>query len=224
MTASPQRKFVSTPSTCWRLEGLHARLDAGGLLGEVDVAAPARGLGKLTVRDVAVAGWLLGIGVEAESNDAYVRGNDLVVTYRETAERPFSVQIYWRVGAVRHDEALVLDATVSIQTRQWEAYPRVTATSSLAHSECIAFDDSAILFRPADRPWSYAEFSRSGDFILQPAADRDGSAWQFGEQFMERGVIRRLFLRGALVPRANDQAALERLRTALAAEQPPLTA
>ena len=41
---------------------------------------------------------------------------------------------------------------------------------------------------------------------------------------MERGVIRRLCLRGALIPRASDQAAVERLRAAFVAEQPPLTA
>jgi hypothetical protein len=41
---------------------------------------------------------------------------------------------------------------------------------------------------------------------------------------MERGVIRRLRVRAALVPRTGDLASLNLLRAALQAEQPPLTA
>jgi hypothetical protein len=48
--------------------------------------------------------------------------------------------------------------------------------------------------------------------------------WRFTGEFMERGVIRRLRLRAALVPREGDVETLRRMQAALAVEQPPLTA
>jgi hypothetical protein len=224
MTASSQRELSSKSSTCWRLDGTQARLDAGDLQGVIDVAAPMGGLSQLKLRGEVVEGWLLGIAIDAEPSEAYVRGNDLVVAYRETPKQPFSVQVYWRVAGGHREGAVIIDATVSIQTRQWEAYPRVMVTSSLRSSQRRAIGDSAILWRPQQLPWSYAEVSRPGDFVTDQSDEGDQSSWRFGEQFMERGVIRRLCLRGAFIPRTNDQAVAKQLRAELAVEQPPLTA
>jgi hypothetical protein len=224
MTASSQRELSSKPSICWRLNGTQARLEARDFQGAIDVAAPTCGLAHLKLRGQVITGWLLGVAIDAEPSDAYVRGNDLVVAYRETHTQPFSVQVSWRAADGPREGAVIVDATVSIQTRQWEAYPRVTVTSSLPGSQRVMLADSATLWRPLQLPWSYAEFSRPGDFTPDQIAEGDQSSWRFGEQFMERGVIRQLCLRGALISRTNDQAVAQRLRAELAVEQPPLTA
>lgn len=214
----------------WRLEGSRAILESDAIQAAVDVARPHLGLTELRLRGVSIEGWILGVDVAAPAppGDIYVRGGDLVVSYQESEDRPFSVQIYWSLGeSAPVPEALVIDGTVSIQTRQWEAYPRVSVTSHLAGAERIAIDAAATVVRPAGVAWSYIEVVPAEDFV-QVAPSVDGSAvssgWIYDGHFMERGVIRRLRVRGALVPRGDDLETAVRLRTHLLAEQPPLTA
>jgi hypothetical protein len=165
----------------------------------------------------------LGVLIDAVPSDAYSRGRDLIVAYQETRERPFSVQVYWSValaahGSVRSGGAVAIDAMVSIQTRQWATYPSVTVTSVLEGCTALTIGDGAHLWRPAGADWSYAEATGHGDFT------RHGGMWKFENHFMERGVIRRLRVRGAILPRADDASAAESLQAALDAERPPLSA
>jgi hypothetical protein len=216
-------------TTTWRLDGAVARLDHGSLRAVVDVTAPNRGLHELVFRDKPLEGWLLGVDVDARPDDAYARGRDLVATYRETPARPFTIQVYWSAWADSQGVGeAVLDVTVSIQTRQWEAYPRVLAASMLASCELTAVDAGAILWRLPEADWTYAECSPPGDLALRETAPEPNGAhasdWVFSDQFMERGVIRRLRVRGAFLPRQADRAAVVALRDALATERPPLTA
>jgi hypothetical protein len=224
-TASTQQAAIF-----WRLDGSQAFLHCDALQASVDVTRARRGLAELRFRGAPIEGWLLGVDVEAPAppSDAYVRGGDLVVAYPESADRPFSVQIYWSLGqGTPLTESLVLDGTVSIQTRQWEAYPRVTVTSQIAGAERISLDAAATVVRPAGVEWSYIEVVPAEDFAQVTPSDggpASSSGWIYDGHFMERGVIRRLRIRGAIVPRANDLEAAVRLRTHLLAEQPPLTA
>jgi hypothetical protein len=224
-TASTQQA-----ATYWRLDGSQAFLDCDAIQASVDVGRPRRGLAELRLRGTPTEGWLLGVDVDAPAlpSDAYVRGGDLVVAYQESADRPFSVQIYWSIGQMTLlGGALVLDGAVSIQTRQWEAYPRVTVSSHIAGAERIALDAAATVMRPAGVEWSYVEVVPAEDFV-QVTPNVDGPAvstgWIYDGHFMERGVIRRLRVRGAFVPRVDDLEAAVRLRTHWLAEQPPLTA
>jgi hypothetical protein len=225
MTASTQQA-----TTVWRLDGSRAFLEHEAFQGSVDIERAQRGLTELRYRGAPIEGWFLGVDVEAPAppSDAYVRAGDLVVAYPESADRPFSVQIYWSIGqSTPLPDALVFDATVSIQTRQWEAYPRVTVTSQLAKAEPIALDAAATVIRPAGVEWSYVEVVPAEDFVQMPLKSAEPTApggWIYDGHFMERGVIRRLRVRGALVPRKDDLEAAVRLRTQLLAEQPPLTA
>ncbi len=207
----------------WSLAGTRATLIHCGVNATVDVATPSRGLTQINWNGASLAGHLLGVdaGIAASPDDAYVRGADLVVVYRETAERPYTVQVYWSAGGVTADRGPILDATISIQTRQWEAYPRVRVTSELGGAGKIEIEESVLIRRPSAAAWTYVEVAPALDFQLDAA---DSLAWQFRDHFMERGVIRRLRVRGALVPREDDQAAARHLLDGLLTEPPPLTA
>jgi hypothetical protein len=217
---------TSTPTTTWTFDGRCAELACGPLQGAVDVAVPRGGLAALKFNGDSLSGSLLAVDLDGEASDAYVRGEDLVVTYRETPERPYSVQVYWSAAAGEGGE-LILDATVSIQTRAWEAYPRVTVTSKLAGAEADpGVEEGIALLRPPGVDWTYAETALPEDFVL---VDRGRSAggtnvWTFADQFMERGVIRRRRVRGAFLPRGADLASAQRVAVAFRADEPPLTA
>lgn len=221
MTATP-----GNSNSPWTLEGTRATLAHCGLNALVDVAAPSRGLAQLSWNGAALGGHLLGVdaGIAAPPDDAYVRGADLVVVYRETTERPYTVQVYWSAGGEADRGEPILDATISIQTRQWEAYPRVSVTSALGGADAEALDDSALIRRSPGADWSYVEVAPPLDFRLDASGDAGGMVWRFSDHFMERGVIRRLRVRGAVVPRKGDEAAARRLQAALLADAPPLTA
>jgi hypothetical protein len=226
----------SRPSNdSWFLQGSQAKLACGPLLAEVDVERPTRGLHNLRLSVEAIEGWLMGVNAAAETaaadepwqpTDVYTRGNDLVATYREPLGQPFNLQIYWRVLTPKNRQSAALESIVSIQTREWEAHPHVTLTSALAvHSARL--ENGGVIFR-SHHDWAYVEATPPGDFTPSAceskAANLHAAAWTYGNHFMERGVIRRLRLRGAIVPIAEAEDSIEQLSADLIAEPPPLTA
>ena len=222
---------------CWQLDGTRAVLHTGGVRGMVDLARPMRGLAALIINDIAVEGGILGVGVEPDAGiaergdalwqpaDAYVRGADLVVAYREPLEVSYNVEVYWRIAAATAAFPLAVDAIVSVQTPLWEAHPAVTVSSDLFGRPATAVGSGLAI--AGDNGWSYIEATRPGDFAVaapnKTASSTPGACWRFGRHFMEKGVIRRLQLRGAIVPHGTEQASVEQLRLALMAEEPPLT-
>src|SRR5687768_7420209 len=86
-------------AACWRLEGTQAQLTADDLQGSIDVVHPNLGLNNLRVAGNAIAGWTLAVDIESpadpngakawQPHEAYVRGNDLIVAYREPLGQPF---------------------------------------------------------------------------------------------------------------------------------------
>jgi hypothetical protein len=237
----------SDRSVCWTLEGTTARLQYAGLSGALELVEPWGGLHQLSYLGLTLRGWLLGVAAEATGDagdpltlptrpwtpsDSYVRGCDLVALYGETAERPFSLQVYWRVHEPAGGEDLTIDAIVSVQTRAWEAFPEVCVSSALTTEAVeIVRSDARVIgaaLRPEGASWSYVETSPPGDFVASQVEVVEGDmrriAWRFGRQFMERGVIRRLRLRAAFVPRQRDEERVKRLQAELASEEPPLTA
>jgi hypothetical protein len=223
-------------SDCWFLQGTKAKVVCGTIQAEIDVEWPTRGLNNLRLSNEALDGWLMAIDaanadVVGESSDpwrptdVYARGSDLVVTYRERLGQAFQLQVYWRVLARRGVESSALEAIVSIQTREWEAYPAITLNSALDASRADLHHGGVRFLSRAD--WGYVEASAEGDFepaiVALPSGLRQ-AAWRYGKRFMERGVIRRLRLRGAIVTAENTGDSIEQLKADLAAEPPPLTA
>jgi hypothetical protein len=223
---------------CWRLDGTGAELIAGSFGARIDLERPSHGLRNVRIKGSSCGWQLLQIGLVAAGKtvipddapwqpaDIYVRGCDLVASYREPLGQPFNVQLYWRIIEGGAEEMLVVEIIVSVQTPLWEAYPCVTIGSEVHGGEIVEVDD-LLVFSPAGN-WSYVELPYPGDFALpqaNPAASgASGLRWRFGPQFMERGVIRRLRLRGAIAPRDHAFTAAKQLRLSLLEEPPPLTA
>lgn len=230
------RSANASRSDFWDLDGKRAVLHTGRLRGMVDLTQPLRGLTAILVDGQAQSGWLMGVDVASaetrgvskdqpwEIADVYIRGRDLVATYREPLEQPFNLQLYWRVVDAL-DGAAAIDLICSLQTPLWESHPSVTVCSSMFNAPAAVAGDS--LTNSNDGPLTYLEVTRRGDF--EPSAAKGqgefpGAYWRFGPQFMEKGVIRRLQLRGAFVSSDVATSAAAQLASELAAEEPALTA
>lgn len=224
----------------WSLEGTTAKLVGGALHAEVDLARPQLGLHHLRLPGKPQApGHLLGVwprgheptaiganAITLHPEEPYVRGRDLVVMYREPCGEPFWLQLYLRLLPEENRQAAAIETIVSVQTRLWEAYPSIVVTSALQAPEAV-IRDQYVVYR-TDRDWSYVEATPPGDFKLaehvMTSGDLNSAPWRFDKCFMERGVIRRLRLRAAIVPSQEDEHAGSRLVEALISDDPPLTA
>lgn len=186
---------------------------------------------------------------DARVIEGYTRGSDLVVNYPENQSQPYSLEAYWRVSIPQRDHVQI-DAIVSLQTSLLECYPTAQAVTSLAAGEAwfvpsggskarllanelnaeqtITSDDFAgILLRSADGLWSYLEGTQASDLgTWQADWDKSGK-WTLkrflGGDFQEKGVIRRLRVRGIFLPQEGDIENAPRLLSEFANSPPPLT-
>lgn len=212
----------------WNFAHSSARLALAQLTGEVTIANPALGLGNLTWNGAPVAGHVLGASActTTTRQDAYARASDLVAVYAETEPETFSWQVYWRAAAPESGVVLV-DVILSYQTPLLESFPRVATHTVLPAGEVenLSGECDCVILRPTDCDWSYAEMTHPKDrgTLQTLAAGEVQLVRELGGQFLEKGVIRRLRLRGAFLPRNNDRALTQRFGEQLAAETPPLT-
>lgn len=239
----------------WSLQGNVGRLAYGPLSGDVDTTRPNSGLSVLEFDSDHRLGLLLGViqipcdqwlsqddtkrGDEAKSwplplAETYVRGNDLVATYRASDNSPYSSQLYWRKATLDGVEGVVasISLLVSLQTQLLDTRPQISVVSLLSAKEtlCIDVDDHAnpeinqvlpgennftagkvrcVLRRLVAPRLSYAEIMQSADYFAMraegPNAEGDYiTEWALFADFLEKGVIRRARVHAALLPREND--------------------
>jgi len=232
------KTIINANIDCWQLHGNRAELTIGDFKAAIDVERPGHGLHDLTLRGARYDWQLLRIGVAApaqpvsafdatwQASDVYVRGRDVIATYREPLGQPFNVQIYWRMIEGRSAVRLVVETIISVHTPTWEAYPGIGVHSSPPAGDVSATEGDVHIFR-SDADWGYVELPYPGDFTLAgenlPNDNLREFRWRFGPQFMERGVIRRLRIRGAILPRDEMVSAAKELRSDFLTEKLPLT-
>lgn len=185
--------------------------------------------------------------------DAYVRGDDLVATFEQSPRRVFKSQIYWRASRPQAEVAVAIDLLISVETALWDSTPVVHTISEIPACEClrlctgdtvkyepVSLEHDSIanptenalpvfLVRPRGVDWSYTEMIHPTDFVtakLQVAGLPRGFV-QFGFAFicrhLEKGVIRTARVRGALIPRENDEFQAAQLFQQFQAAPLPLT-
>jgi hypothetical protein len=129
----------------WLLEGHIARLQLSRLTAIVDVLRPAAGLRIQFADESRSDRWgLLGVGLpdrraaaDMASVDCFVRGDDLVATFEETAEHPLRAQIYWRMlqrempAAGDISPIAGIELIVSVQTHLLDKDPALSVSSRL---------------------------------------------------------------------------------------------
>jgi hypothetical protein len=154
-----------------------------------------------------------------------LRQDTILAQYAPTAERPVECDARWRVQPQG-----VFDLQISTLTPgKWDGLA-VQTLSVLPPGDVVVLDDVSpgiVLCRPAGLQVSYAEFCHPHDGIglLQTAGE--GGTTQirfrlFGHD-LEKGVILRGRLRGVLIPRVVDVAAVRAAYDQFLAEPPHLT-
>jgi len=185
--------------------------------------------------------------------DSYPRVDDLVATYAATATRPHRVQAYWkRQFELPAGVAAVIDLQLLTQTDLLDSDPRRTVVSRLSGCEVFKLQrsttsptlspvecsqrstttlgrDAALaccLFRWPGSAMSYVEMVHPLDFYqveLRMVGNELQTTHHLFVDWLEKGVILRSRLRGALVERQNDVSLALDLYQQLCDSPPPLT-
>lgn len=245
----------------WQLSDNRARWTTAPLAFQIDVAHPARGLQIASIRELAVTCLrplqLATLGepraTHPELLECYVRGQDLVANYRESAAGRVSPEVYWRMNHPADARCLAeLEVILSLQTSQLDSRAEIQCRTELgggelwhlavdAHGELSAAqqlhrhaavtlaEPGILLFRPDAMAWSYAEMvfpQDAGLVSLAPSSADTG--WsvldrQLLAEPMEKGVIRRGRLRAIWAARPSDQDAVLASYDRFLASPPPLT-
>lgn len=181
--------------------------------------------------------------------EVYVRQQDLIATYAPSEGRNVQTQIYWR--AAQLDGVATVELILSAQTHLLDSRPSLMALSTLPAGAVFHLPDHAdrltevsldsqsrlefaadqrvplFLFRPHGAAYSYAEMVQPSDFAGASLELRGEEVLRFSHPLfaerLEKGVIRRVRLCGALLPRDGDlEQALELYRR-FVSEPLPLT-
>ena len=181
-----------------------------------------------------------------EGFDCFVRGTDLVARYPETDEQSFTLEVYWRVESMQSCRVQI-DAIVSLQTSLLECYPAAQTISNLRATQAWLVPDvgararqispgeqltsdefAGVLLRDTVASWSYLEMTHPEDLGTWQATDVEADEWNLqrtlGGEFQEKGVIRRMRVRGIFLPREGDLELAPQLLNEFADSPPPLTA
>lgn len=222
------------------------------LAARVNLEQPSLGLHEISLSGIPIAGHLLGVAI-AEQNappteltivgiDMFVRGGDLVANYPQCETQPFTLHNYWRIAEVS-ETLVVIDAIVSLQTTLLECYPKTILTTELPAKDSLvlSLDEVAeqsaksdmesdksvgLLLRGIHPDWSYVEITHPTDLGTWRIEQKSTTRMQreLGGEFQEKGVIRRLRVRGAFVRAGNDRESAGRVISNFVASPPPLTA
>jgi len=231
-------QVMSTPPSPWTLDQDRANLQLPGLRAQVSLRRPELGvelleLGHRQVTTTRLLGVQLAAVEKRPLEESYVRGDDLVATFRAVEDDPIRRQIYWR--AVTHgvdadgsaDEHPGLDLILSAQTDLLDGSPLLSVVSHLVDGELLRLDPhgdwrplsaeklpgsdlQAWLLRPRESAFSYVQAACPGDVAeVEFRPDRTGDRVTCESRMfsgrLEKGVIRRGRMRGLLVPREDDQ-------------------
>jgi hypothetical protein len=231
---------IRKPSV-WSLVANEAKFNGDSLAGCIDAARPHEGLHHSQLRGEPWSASLLGTFRADDTSDgswplslaeAYVRGHDLVATYRPIGRWPFSPQLYWQANTLEPlgGVSASMSLLVSIQTQLLDTCPRISVASHLTAGELFllssidsdrplvepvrqsqtisaAADVCCIILRLDGWPLSYIELMQPGEFreaTLRLNDDGISVEWRLFADFLEKGVVRRARVHAALVAREND--------------------
>lgn len=244
----------------WTLDGYRASLHVSRLQAELDVRKPAGGLSDIHWDARLQSGLRLACAQlphaipSEEPVECYLRGGDLIATYRQTDQRRIQTQVYWRaLETVDQPQAAGVELILSTQTNLFDVNPELTVANQLPSGEVLRLRDSdartfvslnlssakriemlpadgssLVLVRPADTSYSLATMVHPSDFQQARLEIGDESACELTYRMftstLEKGVIRRGRMRAVFLPRENDEETAIASYLELVGASPPLTA
>ena len=118
----------------WLLESSHASLEQSNLHCELELTQPQKGLRNTTAyqHPLAHSSFVqlhMGLGEET-IQEAYQRGNDLIVQYQSTEQRNATPQLYWRTSD--RENAVGIETIVSLQTDLLDCRCPIQTSTSIA--------------------------------------------------------------------------------------------
>ena len=183
--------------------------------------------------------------------ESYERGEDLVAVYDQTEACPFRTTFYWRAGgALAEKPGVTLDMILSVQTNLLDVTPRIETRSCFSDAEVVLFppsDDKSrldldrgtllaeappdaeigcVMLRLAELDATYCELIHPSDWrglSIRRDGDQIEWSWSLVGHFMEKGVIRRLRVRGAFLNGRAKEKRVGELYADFAESPPPLT-
>ncbi|HVA48513.1 MAG TPA: hypothetical protein VNH11_19265 [Pirellulales bacterium] len=220
----------------WQLNAARGNLQCGDLRASLDARTPARGLFDVRLTDRLPEGCgFLGVGIDAAAPDTladlYHRGGDLIARYRQSLQRGFAAEVYWRAGLlhVGGGRFPYCDLLVSVETQLLDSHPLLVAQTwlPLAAGRDVLQGKDYCVARLADAAVSYIELCHPADALgqaLQPYASGLRLTTRLFGLPLEKGVILRSRLRGLFVSRADDELVARAALADFASLPPPLTA
>jgi hypothetical protein len=239
----------------WQLRQHAAQFHRAPLRAQIDLTHPAAGLRHLHVGSQEIPGaMLLGIALpwtfpSIAPSDAYVRGGDLLASYR-SGSAAVQVDVLWHAVEVPAQDAatVAFELIVSARTEQLESEPAVAVESSLPCEQALRLtpsgqfsalptsDTSPLVLRPDEAvscvlcrlpgsELSYVEMVHRADCHetrLEGSAGTLKIRHRLFAETLEKGVILRARVRGALVPRGEDVRLAAAWHAAFAGTEPPL--
>lgn len=247
MSDSPWRIDGQQAMLAWH--GLQARLD----LSRPDLGLRFEKWNHATLGSLAPLGVVFPeVAAASTTCDAYTRGLDLIATYADTTVRPFRVQAYWRCVAAPVETdlpAVALELQLSVQTPLLDCTPvvhtrtmlpdapdvrcaRLSFGASLANSSTDADainsqgEVYSVQVASEPRPVQYVEMVHASD-LQSNRVQHTYTGWNLEhdlfEPGLEKGVIRRVRVRGLFYAGAPDDVFVERAYQAFHAMPLPLT-
>ena len=238
----------------WHLAGSVATLTRGDFSVRIAIEHPQQGMHIESVRGI-LAPPLRPLGftaIPATTNgtelveEAYVRGDDLIVRYGELRNRDVRPAAEW------HDlqpelSMAAIELRLFTQTRWLESHPEIHLTTeyhpaaqlwSWEHDHwqtvegdrtdiTLAKASGAFLIRFSESELTYAEFIYPSDFHEAEHVRQQGTArlkYRFFSEPLEKGVVRVGRVWSAWLPRTDDENEAIRLYHCLCESQLPLTA
>lgn len=122
----------------WQLDSTRAYFSCDSWECSIDLSQPQAGLNswRYSGKSLGALSILQIRGVEFSATKAarvHVRGRDLIASYDEGPERPFSLEVYWRAMDLFHShrDTVGMEGIVSVQTRRLSVNPEIQVGSRL---------------------------------------------------------------------------------------------
>ncbi len=233
MPDSPWRLDGQHATLAWH--GLQAQLD----LTRPDLGLRCEKWNHAALGSLALLGIVFPeVAAASSACDAYTRGLDLIATFADTPERPFRVQAYWRCIAAPVEvdvPAVAIEMQLSVQTPLLDCTPVVHSRSmfngvaalqrarlsSDVSQTARSVDDDAVTsggevfsaqVSSEPQPIQYVEMVHASD-LQSNRVQRTAEGWTLEhdlfEPGLEKGVIRRVRVRGLFYAGAADDQFVE---------------